>query len=121
MEITHQQKTYLLFLIDQWYPDWQGIHDPRFVANEVKDKRSDSRLAREQLTADFLRDALEREAYDAIVARIKTRCQSSNLLSTQFASSSEIGFLTDPIFDAASFCHSFFGCIRITIEAWNSF
>lgn len=107
VQIAPEQKTYLLFLIEQWYPDWRGIADPRFVANEVKDKRSDSRLAREQLTAEFLRGALERGDYEAIIARIKTRCQSSNLISTQFASSSEIAFLTDPALDAAAFCHSF--------------
>jgi hypothetical protein len=58
-------------LVRRAYPDWNAFDHPRFVADEIEYKQDAARKIRELLDEAALRELIEQERFEELVARLK--------------------------------------------------
>lgn len=108
MQITPDQKAFMLSLIEVWYPNWQGITDPRFEKNESGYKRKAAAKAKEELSKEYLDQALARGAFEEIVLRARRIGERSGMLEVRFPAVGDLGTLYAPTFDPQRYCHALY-------------
>lgn len=108
MQLTPEQKDYLLSHIESRYPNWQGIPDPRFELDESSYKRKAEARAREELSREYLEGALARGEFDEIVTRVKRVGERSQMLEVRFPKVGDLGTIYADNFDAELFSRAIF-------------
>lgn len=91
-------------LIQREQPDWGGVDDPQFVADEIDYKQAAAAKTRELLDENALRGLLDEGRFDEVVDRLLKVARSTNLLFLGAPSSGDLAVLYTEDLDRPAFC-----------------
>ncbi len=111
MQITPEQKSYMLSLIEVWYPNWQGIDDPRYQKDESSYKRRAVAQASRILAKEIMTQQMEQGAFDQLTKQVRELGISSELLRVQ-PPNSDFEVFNARTFSAEAFCRALFDLLH---------
>ncbi|MBD1858006.1 MULTISPECIES: AAA family ATPase [Leptolyngbya] len=116
MTLNQQKIDELLNLFKQQYPNWLSFSDPidaSFQKDEVDYKQKLIVKAKTQLSELRLRQQIDSENYDGLIADLQALGQDkeNNLLFLRYSDSSDLNILSTTNLDRKAFCKAFYALL----------